>query len=191
MNATGTELAGEIERLEEYLIVQSERLAEMKRQLPRKEVSEYTLQGLRGPVKLSALFGSKNDLIVIHNMGKGCRYCTLWADGFNGVWEHVANRAGFLLVSPDPPDVMRQFAASRGWKFPIASGHGSTFIEDMGFRGERNFRPGVSTFQKEADGRLWRIARSSFGPFDSFCSVWHLMALLADGVNDWEPKYQY
>jgi predicted dithiol-disulfide oxidoreductase (DUF899 family) len=191
MNASAMEIVSEIERLEEYLVVQHERLAELKRQLPKKEVSDYTLAGPEGPVRLSEMFGAKDDLIVIHNMGKGCRYCTLWADGFNGVWQHLANRAGFVLVSPDPPETLAQFAGSRGWTFSIASGRGSSFIEDMGFRGEKSWRPGVSTFQKSPDGKIWRVAKAPFGPFDPFCGVWHLMGLLADGVNDWEPKYQY
>jgi len=191
MNPSETEVVSEIERLEESLVVQHERLAELKRRLPKKEVSDYTLAGAKGPVKLSTLFGEKRDLIVIHNMGKGCRYCTLWADGLNGVWWHLENRAGFAVVSPDPPETQRQFATSRGWKFPMASGQGSTFIEDMGFRAEKSYRPGVSTFRKSEDGKIWRVATAPFGPFDPFCGVWHLMALLADGVHDWEPQYQY
>jgi predicted dithiol-disulfide oxidoreductase (DUF899 family) len=191
MNASATEIAGEIERIEEYLVVQHERLAELKRQLPGREVSDYTLARPQGPVRLSDLFATKSDLIVIHNMGKGCRYCTLWADGFNGVWRHLADRAGFVVVSPDPPAVQRAFADARGWTFPIASGHGSTFIEDMGFRGEKGWKPGATTFQRGTDGKILRVASTPFGPFDPFCPVWHLMALLGDGVNDWEPKYQY
>jgi predicted dithiol-disulfide oxidoreductase (DUF899 family) len=191
MNANETEVISEIERLEEYLVVQQERLAELKRQLPRQEVADYALAGSNGPVRLSELFGNRPDLLVIHNMGKGCRYCTLWADGFNGLWRHLASRAAFAVVSPDTPDVQKQFAATRGWTFPMVSGQGSTFIEDMGFRGEKGYKPGVSTFQKGRDGTIRRVARAPFGPFDPFCSVWHLMELLADGVNDWEPKNQY
>ena len=191
MNPTGTELYSEIERLEEYLVVQHERLAELKRQLPRKEVSDYTLAGPEGPVRLSELFGAKSDLIVIHNMGKGCRYCTLWADGFNGLLPHLEDRAAFAVVSPDPVDVQREFAASRHWRFTLASGQGSTFIEDMGFRGEKAYRPGLSTYHRTQEGRIERVARAAFGPFDPFCGVWHLFALLDAGVNDWEPRHRY
>ena len=48
-------------------------------------VQDYVLDGWDGPVRLSELFGDKRDLILIHNMGKGCPSCTMWADGFNGV----------------------------------------------------------------------------------------------------------
>jgi len=38
---------------------------------------------------------------------------------------------------------------------------------------------------------LVRVAKDSSGPFDPDGSVWHLFELLADGVNDWEPRYRY
>ena len=91
-------------------------------------------------------------------MGRACTYCTLWADGFNGVHRHLENRAGFVVVSPDPLDVQREFAESRGWKFRMASGQGSTFIEDMGFKSEKGWTPGVSTFYRDK-GKITRVAR--------------------------------
>src|SRR5215470_19252219 len=87
-----------------------------------EEVKDYVFQRADGgTVRLSDLFGAKSDLFVIHNMGKGCPYCTLWADGFNGVYEHLGNRAAFVVSSPDAPEQQRQFAASRNWKFPMVS----------------------------------------------------------------------
>jgi predicted dithiol-disulfide oxidoreductase (DUF899 family) len=191
MKTEATNLSKEIERLEEELVERSQALAALKRQLPREAVADYILSGWEGPAKLSEYFRGKPDLIVIHNMGKGCRYCTLWADGFNGVWKHLADRAGFVVCSPDSPDIQREFARSRGWQFPMVSGSGSTFIQDMGFRGEKSWNPGVSTFQRTADGGIVRVAKAGFGPFDPFCAVWHLIALLGDGVQKWEPQYRY
>ncbi len=163
----------------------------MKRQIPSLKVTDYELKTAAGPVLLSDLFGGKPDLIVIHNMGKGCAYCTLWADGFNGVYRHLENRAGFVVVSPDPPAVQQEFAQSRGWKFRMASGEGSAFIQDMGFLGEKGWMPGVSTFCRDKIGTIFRIAKAPFGPGDPFCGVWHLLALLRDGAADWRPRYTY
>ena len=181
----------EIETLEEEVLERQEKLAEMKRQLPPQEVQDYKLKTPIGPVRLSDLFTGKPDLIVIHNMGKSCAYCTLWADGFNGVRGHLESRAGFVVVSPDPPDVQQEFARGRGWNFRMASGDGTSFIEDMGFRSEKGWKPGVSTFHRSKDGKISRIARAQFGPGDPFCGVWHLFALLKDGAADWRPKYKY
>jgi predicted dithiol-disulfide oxidoreductase (DUF899 family) len=191
MNPTTATAAQEIESLEQEIQEKSQRLAELKRAMPRERVEDYTLAGWDGPVALSSLFAGKKDLIVIHNMGKGCRYCTLWADGFNGVWRHLADRAGFVVCSPDPIETQRAFAASRRWEFRMVSGQGSTFIQDMGFRGEKSWMPGVSTFHRADDGSIERVARAEFGPYDLFCALWHLIALLADGEKGWEPKYTY
>src|SRR5262249_37920202 len=74
-------------------------------------VEDYAFTRADGEsVRLSGLFGGKDTLIVIHNMGRSCPYCTLWADGFNGVYAHLSNRAAFVLSSPDKPDEQRQFA---------------------------------------------------------------------------------
>jgi len=69
-----------------------------------------------GP-SLAGLFGRKDDLVVIHNMGSSCPYCTLWADGFNGLYDHLANRAAFALSSPDAPAAQKRFAEGpRDWE---------------------------------------------------------------------------
>jgi len=191
MNPETATVQTEIDRLERELTEGRERLAELKRKAPRETVQDYTLAGWNGPVQLSELFAGKPDLIVVHNMGRGCRYCTLWADGFNGLYPHLADRAAFVICSPDAVEVQKEFASGRGWRFPMVSGKDSTFIQDMGFRSEKGWMPGVSTFHLEPTGGIVRVAHDQFGPFDPYCSVWHLFALLAEGVNEWEPQYGY
>lgn len=184
-------LLRKIEKLESKLVEQHEHLAELKRRLPPEEVQDYLLHGPEGQVRLSQLFHGRRDLIVIHNMGRSCRYCTLWADGFNGLVKPLSDRAAFAVVSPDPVGVQQKFAQSRGWTFPLYSGRGSTFAKDMGFMPRPGEPwPGVSTFRRRG-ARLLRIAKAGFGPFDPFCSAWHLFALLEGGVGDWVPKYRY
>ncbi|MEY2880277.1 MAG: hypothetical protein RLZZ15_2657 [Verrucomicrobiota bacterium] len=180
-----------IRALEHSILRDQGKLAALKRKQPRELVPDYVLSTSQGPVRLSALFGAKRDLIVVHNMGRECPYCTLWADGFNGLYPHLADRAAFVVVSPDPPAAQEEFAATRAWRFPIASGHGGTFIQAMGFLprpGEP--LPGVSTFVKER-GKIFRVASAPFGPGDAFCSAWNFFALLAGGVDDWAPRYRY
>ena len=183
--------ARRLRALESALVRAQEKLAARKRRSPREAVADYTLAGARGPVQLSALFGKKRDLVVIHNMGRSCRYCTMWADGFNGLLPHLANRAAFAVVSPDPVAIQRKFAASRGWKFPMYSGADSAFIHDLGFLPKPDDpRPGVSTFCR-VRGKIYRVASAPFGPFDAFCATWPLFALLAKGVAGWQPRYRY
>ena len=154
-------------------------------------VPDYTLAGPDGPVTLSQLFGAKPDLIVIHNMGKACVYCTLWADGYNGIYPHLASRAAFVVASPDAPDAQRAFAASRGWRFPMVSHAGTSFAADMGYRAEDGgWKPGVSVFRRDGT-RVLRVADASEHPGDDFCALWHLFDMLAGGRGDWKAKYAY
>ena len=163
---------------------------ELQAQVEPQVVEDYAFETPDGPVSLSDLFGDKDDLIVIHNMGQTCRYCTLWADGFNGVYEHLADRAAFVVTSPDSVPKQKAFADSRGWRFPLVSHKGTSFAEDMGYTGEHGFEPGISVFQKK-NGQLVRVSDSPMGPYDDFCSVWHFLRLIPEGPNGWEPQYQY
>ena len=86
-----------------------------------EEVENYRFATTDGPVRLSELFGEREYLFVIHNMGRGCPACTMWADGFNGVLPHLENRAAFVVSSPDDPETQRGVAAARGWRFRMVS----------------------------------------------------------------------
>ena len=80
-----------------------------------EQVQDYVLKDWNNKnVKLSSLFGKNQDLILVHNMGTRCPYCTMWADGFNGVIDHLQDRTSFVVVSPDSPEVQKEFASSRG-----------------------------------------------------------------------------
>jgi predicted dithiol-disulfide oxidoreductase (DUF899 family) len=133
------------------------------------------------PIRLSQLFGSKKDLFVIHNMGSSCPYCTLWADGYNGLYGHIASRAAFFISSPDPPTVQRRFARGRGWRFPMVSHEGTSFAQDMGYRSRSGgWLPGISAFRREG-GRIVRVSDAGSSPGDDFCALWHVLDLLPHG----------
>jgi predicted dithiol-disulfide oxidoreductase (DUF899 family) len=153
-------------------------------------VRDYEFETAQGSVRLSALFGDKDTLFVIHNMGTGCPNCTMWADGFNGVFEHLRDRAAFVVSSPDPPDKQQSFAASRGWKFPMVSHQGTTFADDMGYLRNGGAMPGVSVFKRRGD-KILRVADTGFTHGDDFCGVWHLLDLIPEGAAGWQPKFRY
>ncbi|UCE66590.1 MAG: DUF899 family protein [Candidatus Zixiibacteriota bacterium] len=190
--STAIKIENKINSLEKEIFEKKRLLAELKRNQPRDEVTDYLLTNSEGEiVRLSEMFGCHDELMVIHNMGKDCPYCTLWADGFNGIVHHLENRAGFALVSPDRPETVKEFASRRNWRFKLYSGKGSDFIRDMGFEDEKgDYWPGVSSFIKE-NGRIYRAARDFFGPHDNYCSAWHLFDLLPRGAGDWQPKFEY
>ena len=155
------------------------------------EVEDYVFESAeRGRVRLSQLYGARDHLFVIHNMGASCPYCTLWADGFSGVLEHLRSRAAFVVSSPDPPEKQAEFAASRGWKFPMVSVRGSTFSRDMGYRTDEGWLPGVSVFRRDG-GRILRVSDAEFRLGDDFCGLWHLFDLIPEGAQGWEPRFCY
>src|ERR1700722_11183162 len=154
-------------------------------------VADYTFSTSDGGTHLVDLFGAKDDLFVIHNMGASCAYCTLWADGYNGIYDHLANRAAFVVCSPDAPDVQRRFAEARGWRFPMVSHQGTSFAADMGYRSETGgWLPGLSVFRREGD-RVVRVADTGLCPGDDFCSLWHFLDMLSAGADGWEPRFKY
>src|SRR5262249_35741344 len=140
-----------------------------------------------GPVRLSQLFGDKDNLLLIHNMGRECSSCTMWADGFNGVYDHLASRAAFVVSSPNTVEVQKAFAAARGWRFPMISHAGTSFAKDLGYyhpgTGEPHhggWWPGVSAFRKSGETVL-RLSDAELGPMDDFCVYYHLMEMIPGG----------
>jgi len=186
----------EIEALEQQVEATKLRLIEARRRRPKEPVQDYVFKTSEGTdVKLSELFGDKDDLIILHNMGTGCVYCTLWADGINGLTPHLSDRAAFVVTSPDKPEVQKRFAEKRNWVFRMVSAHENSFPKDMGFWSDSGTyagpQPGISTFHKEPDGSVVRISKSDLGPNDDFCALWPMFEMLDKGVNGWEAEYSY
>ena len=165
-------------------------MREIQAAVEPEPVADYTFATVDGTTRLAELFGAKNDLIVIHNMGASCAYCTLWADGFNGIYDHLVNRAAFVVCSPDAPETQREFAAGRGWRFPMVSHAGTNSAADMGYRSDGGgWRPGVSVFRREAD-RIVRVADTGLGPGDDFLLDVALSGLAAGRRDGWQPRVQ-
>ncbi len=182
----------EIARLEKEVEAAKHRLVEARRKRPLEEVAEYGFTDWEGnQVKLSALFGDKEDLVVIHNMGTGCSHCTMWADGFTGLVPHLSDRCSLVVVSPDPPDVQKRFAGKRNWNFRMLSAKGNSFNLDMGFEKDGDPWPGISTFKRNPDGKIFRVAKAFFDVGDDFCATWPILDLLDQGSKGWQPKYFY
>jgi len=189
----------QIEALQKEIEQKRKKILELRSTTELEPVKDYVLKDKNdSKILLSSLFDERDELLVIHNMGKRCTYCTLWADGFNGVVLPLNDRMPFVVVTPDTPEVQKEFAESRGWKFKMLSAEGSTFIADMGFEPKPNqYWPGVSAFiRKDArltdgQGKIYRASFDQFGPGDFYCSPWHLFDLFPKRDNEWQPKYKY
>ena len=74
-------MSSEITKLEGQIFELTKRLTELRAESRGIEVKNYSFESPNGQTTLFDLFGDKDKLLVIHNMGQGCRYCTLWGDG--------------------------------------------------------------------------------------------------------------
>ncbi|MFK5922272.1 MAG: DUF899 family protein [Verrucomicrobiota bacterium] len=171
----------------------TQNLAKVSRASKPVPVDDFVLQQSEGTIKLSECFEGKRDLIVIYNMGIGCPYCTVWADGINGVQAHMRDRAGLVLISADDMETLAKTCREREWKFPVAANADSGFFAAMGMdpNGTGEPWPGMSTFHLNESGGIEHISTESFGPFDLFSPLWHFIGRLKDGVDGWKPRVEY
>jgi predicted dithiol-disulfide oxidoreductase (DUF899 family) len=186
-----TELENRIADLEKTIMQQKKELAALRRELPMLVVENYALRSSSGAATtLGALFQGFPTMLLVHNMGAGCRYCSLWADGFNGFSRHLATRCGMVVSSHDSPEQQRAIAAERGWTFPMVSVAGTTLAKDLGFGDTPDeAMPGISSLQKDGAGVITRRAYTFLGPGDNYCIMWDLMDLLADQPGHaWQPR---
>ena len=183
-------MSEDIKALEQQLFELTTRLWELQRAEPGVEVPDYPFDAVQGTVSLGELFGSHDRLLAIHNMGQGCRYCTLWADGFNGYLPHLEAAMGVVLLSKDDPQTQRRFANARGWRFTLASHGGGNYAKEQSTSPDSANMPGAVVYEKR-DGKIFRMNGTSFGPGDQYCAFWSLLGLAGMGAADFTPQFNY
>jgi predicted dithiol-disulfide oxidoreductase (DUF899 family) len=175
-------------------------LAAMRRALPWERVEKpYVFEGPNGRESLAELFAGRSQLIIYHFMfapdwDVGCKHCSFWADTFNPVVPHLAQRDVTLVaVSRAPVAKLQPFERRMGWTFKWVSSEGTDFSFDYGVsftaaelaKGDVTYnygrtttkmpdRHGVSVFCKEPTG-----------------TVFHTYSCYARGVDALNAAYQY
>lgn len=180
----------EIAKLETEIRELTGRLEALRQKTPPVKVKNYSLQNLEGETSLKELFAGKDTLLAIHNMGQGCRYCTLWADGINAFLPHLEDQLSVVLFSKDDPKTQRAFANSRGWRLRMASHLGGEYLKEQTVMAGEGNMPGVVAY-KLIDGEVYRLNASCFGPGDQFCSFWHFLSLAGKGEDNFTPQFSY
>lgn len=180
----------EIQKVEAEIFELTQKLEKLRKENKPAAVKNYSFTDLAGEVSLLELFGDKDKLLVIHNMGQGCRYCTLWADGLNGLLPHLEDQFSVVLVSKDTPEVQRKFANSRGWRYRMASHGGGSYIQEQSVAPGKDNMPGI-VFYERSGNSISKKNSSVFGPGDLFCPQWHILSLAGIGLEDWNPQYNY
>ena len=179
-----------IEELEAELYEKTLQLHKLKQKTKTVEVENYTFQTLHGNPTLKDLFADKDKLLVIHNMGQGCRYCMIWGDGLNGFLPHLESVMSVVMVSKDDPETQQRYANSRQWRFRMVSHHGGDYIREQSTMSGAENMPGVVCYHLDGD-RILRSNAAVFGPGDLYCSIWNFLALAGLTSEDWTPQYNY
>jgi predicted dithiol-disulfide oxidoreductase (DUF899 family) len=142
-HATGTRkewLKARLELLkaEKELTRRSDELAQQRQGLPWVRIDkDYQFEIEKGKVSLADLFDGRSQLLIYHFMfgpdyKAGCPACSSIADGFNGVYVHLANHDVTLMaVSRAPLPKLQAYKERMGWGFPWASSFGSDFNYDF------------------------------------------------------------
>ncbi len=180
----------DIQKLEKQIFDLKQQLDGLRKKSEPQRIQNYPLRDLSGELSLLDLFGEHKVLFAIHNMGQGCRYCTLWADGLNGFLPHLEDRFAVALLSKDSPAEQRRMANARGWRFRMASHDGGAYIQEQSVvPGEGNY-PGMVCYRRDGE-RIFRLNATSFGPGDDFCSIWSVLSLAGEDASTWTPQYSY
>ncbi len=201
-----------LRRAEIALKDQRETVAALRRALPTETVvsedyvfAEATANGSRS-VALSDLFADdKAALLVIHFMwapqdARPCPMCTMWADGYNAVAPHVAQKAPMVVIAKQDAAQIQAFADGRGWaNLRVLSSGGTRFNRDFAMEGENETQwPGVSVFLRGHDNSVRHfytisaiMGDDNYRGMDLYSPVWNLFDLLPDGRGDWMPGLSY
>jgi len=207
----------ELRLAEIELMRQRERVAEMRRHLPRgATVQNYQFEegprDLNGgdtvrPVRLSELFTKPNRSLVIYHFmfgkrqGKACPMCTAWLDGANGVAHHLAQNLDFAVVAAADVPTLRAHASTRGWdRLRLVSAGNSAFKYDLGSEDREGWQDStVSVFTRDADGKVRHFysVHPRMAPdikergIDLLAPMWHFLDLIPQGRGDWAASLSY
>jgi predicted dithiol-disulfide oxidoreductase (DUF899 family) len=175
-----------------------EELAEARRALPRVRVEKpYVFDSEHGKRTLAELFDERGQLIVYHFMfpaswQAGCRSCSFWADGYDGIQPHLGARDVTLVaISKAPLAKLLPFRERMGWSFPWVSSEGSDFNRDFGVsltpeeiaNKEKVYNFGTQPFGVEEAPGISVFARDGD-------DVLHTYSCYARGLDWLNPAYQ-
>ena len=123
---------------------------------------------------------------------KPCKSCSFWADGYNGVVAHLAQRDTRLVaISRAPLKTLRGWSGRMGWTFPWYSSGNGDFNFDFGV----SFRPedlarGQSIYNYQLRGvRISELPGISAFVRDG-AEIYHNYSCYARGLDMMNPAYQ-
>ena len=117
---------------------QRDELSQQRRDLPWVQLDkDYSFIDSAGTHTMLELFGNRKQLMFYHfmygpNWDAGCQSCSFWADNFNRIDRHLAQRdIAFMAVSSAPIDILEAYKKRLGWQFRWVSASDSDFNRDF------------------------------------------------------------
>jgi predicted dithiol-disulfide oxidoreductase (DUF899 family) len=185
-------------------------MSRLQRSLPWERVAKnYVFDGANGSETLTDLFAGRSQLIVYHFMfhpddRAGCPHCSLRADGFAGIGEHLNHRdVTMVVVSRAPYPKLATYQQRMGWHFKWVSSGDSDFNFDyhVSFTPEEmaaqralyNYavrdpkapeREGHSIFYKNADGIVFHTYSCYDRGNDKLNLHYHYLDLVPKGRDE-------
>jgi predicted dithiol-disulfide oxidoreductase (DUF899 family) len=202
----------ELRRAEIALKEQRERVAELRRRLPLEavvedhELSEAAGDATSRTVRLSELFVRPElPLVIVHFMfGKKqtepCPMCTLCADGYTGVLDHVSQCVNFVVVVAGDVVEFARYAQGRGWDgLRVVSSGETSFKHDLGMEDSEGAQmPGVTVLERADDGRILHfytggamMGDGHYRGMDLLMPLWNFLDLTRQGRGEFFPRIAY
>ena len=173
-------------------------LSARRRALPWVKIDKaYRFQGAEGPLTLSDLFGPHRQLIVQHFMfapewEKPCKSCSFWADGYNGIVAHLAQRdTAFVAVSRAPIEKLEARKRKMGWTFRWVSSGGTDFSYDFAVSFREGEADGATYNYRPKQGAMTDLPGSSAFVKGGDGAVYHTYSCFARGLDPMNPAYAY
>jgi predicted dithiol-disulfide oxidoreductase (DUF899 family) len=208
----------ELRQAEIELMKQRERVAELRRTLPKgATIQDYEF--LEGPtsldegdepvrsVRLSELFTAPDRSLVIYHFMYGkeqtvpCPMCTAWIDSFNGVAHHLAQNVDLAIVAAADTATLRAHARKRGWdKLRLLSAASGTFKYDLGSEDAAGHQDStISVFTRESDATLrhfysghpWLADDIKERGIDELNPIWNVLDLTPQGRGTFYASLDY
>jgi len=208
----------ELRLAEVALMLQRERVAEFRRNLPEgMAVRDYQFE--EGPRDLNSgdaparttclgeLFTRPDRALVIYHLMLGklqtraCPMCTPWIDGANGVAHHLSQNLDFAVVAAADIPTLRAHGRARGWdKLRLLSAGNNSFKYDFGSEDRDGGQDSaVSVLTRDASGGLrhFYTAHPRIAPdirergIDLLNPIWHFMDLTPQGRGSWYASLAY
>ena len=192
---------------EKALTRQRDELSHQRRELPWVLIDkDYRFFDNHGEHSMLSMFEGQRQLVFYHFMfgadwDAGCSSCSFWADNFNGIDCHLANRdVSFAVVSSADADTLERYKNRMGWNFRWVSAPDFnqdfyvSFNNDAKDKGsiyynfsDQNFfmqeLPGVSVFIKD-DNNIYHTYSTYSRGVDLLNSAYNFLDLTPLGRNE-------